>query len=244
MQTYSKVENIDNIDDQNNHRAINEEYSFYHAVREGDLEFIRKNIEEHSFENPEGMGVLSTNPLTNMKYHFCVTAALLTRHCIEGGLEVELAYRISDLYISKLDYCYDIASVVKWHDKMVLDFTGRMHIKNKNFAASTPIMTAIDYIYKNVREPILLEEIATAVSLSPCYLSRLFLKETGVSIKDYILDRKIEKAQNLLKYSEYSSAEIAQFLSFSSQSHFISTFRRLTGMTPKKYKEQYTRKIW
>lgn len=244
MQNYSEIENIDKFDAQPHHRAINEEYQFYHAVREGDLEYIRNNCEHHSFENPEGMGVLSTNPLTNIKYHFCITAALLARHCIEGGMEMELAYRISDVYISKLDHCHDIASVVKWHEKMLFDFTGRMHMKNTNFTTSKSIQDAIEYIYKNVREPLSLNEIASVVSLSPCYLSRLFIKETGTSIKDYILDKKIEKAQNLLKYSDYSNAEISQFLSFASQSHFTSTFKRLTGMTPKKYKELYTRKIW
>ena len=74
------------------HRALSEEYEFYHAVREGNLDYVRKNCEEHSFANPEGMGVLSNNPLTNFKYHFCVTAALLTRHCIEGGLEIKQAF--------------------------------------------------------------------------------------------------------------------------------------------------------
>ena len=244
MQNFSEIDNIEKIDSSSTHRAINEEYSFYHAVRDGDLEYVRKNCEEHSFENPEGMGILSTDPLTNIKYHFCITAALLARHCIEGGMEMELAYRMSDVYISKLDYCHNISSVVKWHEKMLFDFTSRMHMLNANFTTSSSIQDAIDYIYKNVREPLTLNEIANAISLSPCYLSRLFVKETGTSIKDYILDKKIEKAQNLLKYSDYSSAEISQFLSFSSQSHFTSTFRRLTGMTPKKYKEQYTRKIW
>ncbi len=226
------------------HRPLNEEYTFYHAVREGDLDYVRRNCEEHSFEDPEGMGVLSRNPLTNIKYHFCITAALLSRHCIEGGMELELAYRLSDTYIAKLDFCNDIESVVMWHDKMVIDFTTKMHLQKMNSAVSESVQSALDYIYKHITEPVSLAQIADSVALSPCYLSRLFAKETGVSLKDYILEMKVEKAQNLLKYSEVSSAEIAQFLSFSSQSHFISTFRRITGTTPKKYKDQYARKIW
>lgn len=226
------------------HRALNEEYGFYNAVREGDLEFVRKNCEEHAFENQEGMGRLSVNPLTNIKYHYCITTAIVARHCIAGGMEMEMAYRLSDLYISKLDSCHDLISVVMWHDKMVLDFTGKMHLQKLHLAESGAIQSALDFIYKHITESLKLDDIADAVALSPCYLSRLFQKETGVSIKDYILETKVEKAQNLLKYSDSSSAEIAQYLSFSSQSHFISTFRKYTGTTPKKYKDQFTRKVW
>ena len=226
------------------HRALSEEYAFYHAVREGNLDYVRKNCEEHSFANPEGMGVLSKNPLTNFKYHFCVTAALLTRHCIEGGLEIEQAFRLSDYYISSLDQLMDVQSVIEWHDKMVLDFTGKMHLSKTYSAVSTSIQNALDYIYSHISEQVTLTDIAKHVALSPCYLSRLFIKETGSSVKDYILQMKIEKAQNLLKYSDSSSADIAQFLSFSSQSHFISTFKHYSGMTPKKYRDSYARKVW
>ena len=40
------------------------------------------------------MGVLSKNALTNLKYHFVITVALVTRYCIEGGMETEQAYRL------------------------------------------------------------------------------------------------------------------------------------------------------
>ena len=56
--------------------------------------------------------------------------------------------------------------------------------------------------------------------------------------------KKIEKAQNLLKYSNYSSIEIATHLSFSSQSHFIASFEKLVGLTPRKYREKYSRSSW
>lgn len=226
------------------HREISEEYRFYHAVKEGDLEFVMENCAERKFENPEGMGILSKNPLTNIKYHFCVTAALLARHCAEGGMEMEKAYSLSDYYIGKLDYSNDIQTVVKWHDEMVIDFTRKMQQQKLHNLHSDSIQQVLDYIYKNIKRNITLNEVADAVALSPAYLSRLFMKEMGMSLKDYILEKKIERAQNLLKYSDISSTEIAQFLAFSSQSHFIATFKKIVGMTPKKYKDQYARNVW
>ena len=43
----------------------------------GDTDFVQKNCQENAFTNPDGMGILSTNPLTNIKYHFVVTVAMI-----------------------------------------------------------------------------------------------------------------------------------------------------------------------
>ena len=87
------------------HRSPSVEYSFYNAVRAGDMEAVNKNCEEDSFLHLKGTGILSKNPLTNLKYHFVVTTAMLTRYCIDGGLEPEQAYRLSDFYILKMPDC-------------------------------------------------------------------------------------------------------------------------------------------
>lgn len=69
------------------HRPPSVEYSFYAAVKTGDMETVIQNCNADSFTNLEGTGVLSRNPVTNLKYHFVVTAAMLTRYCIDGGTE-------------------------------------------------------------------------------------------------------------------------------------------------------------
>ncbi len=74
--------------------------------------------------------------------------------------------------------------------------------------------------------------------------SRLFKQETGISVSDYIREKKIEKAQNLLKFCNYSLVEITNYLSFSSQSHFIQLFKDYTGMTPKKYRDIHSASSW
>jgi len=80
------------------------------------------------------------------------------------------------------------------------------------------------------------------VGISETYLSKLFKKETGTSVSAYIRSRRIEAAQNMLKFSEYSYEEISNHLCFSSQSHFTSIFKKETGCTPKVYRDQNFRK--
>lgn len=226
------------------HRPMEEEYSFYSAVKAGDMDFVRKNLNEGDFMNPEGVGVLSKNPLTNVKYHFVVTTALITRSCVEGGLELEQAYRLSDFYILKMDSCTTIKAVVQLHDDMVLDFTGKMLLMQKNAIISKPIVLCTDYIYSHINERITINDLADFTELSPSYLSRLFKQNLGVSVSDYIREKKIEKATNLLKYSDISVIEIANYLAFSSQSHFIQTFEKYIGLTPKKYRDIHYHKTW
>ena len=74
--------------------------------------------------------------------------------------------------------------------------------------------------------------------MSPSYLSTLFKKEMGMSITAYIMEKKMEAARNMLKYSDYSYSEISSILAFSSQSHFIRAFKKHNGDTPRAYREK------
>lgn len=94
------------------HRAPSIEYSFYNAVKTGDMEYVIKNCKEDAFIHLDGTGVLSRNTLQNIKYHFVVTTAMITRYCIDGGLEPEQAYRLSDFYILKMDSCSPYARLL------------------------------------------------------------------------------------------------------------------------------------
>ncbi|MCH5249969.1 MAG: helix-turn-helix domain-containing protein [Lachnospiraceae bacterium] len=228
----------------NSHRPMEDEYTFYSAVRSGDLEAVQNNLDKKVFADPTGMGILSKNPLTNKKYHFVITTAMITRYCVEGGMELEQAYRLSDFYILKMDSCNSEQAIDELHRKMTLDFTNKMHLLKKNTVLSKPITLCIDYIYKHINDRITVDILSEYVKLSTSYLSRLFKKELGISVSDYIREKKIENAQNLLKYTDYSLVEIANYLSFSSESHFIHVFEDMVGMTPKKYRDTYYRASW
>lgn len=220
------------------------EYSFYTAAKTGDMETVVANCKEDAFIHLEGTGVLSRNTLTNIKYHFVVTAAMLTRYCIDGGLEPEQAYRLSDFYILKMDTCTTVRQIADLHHEMAKDFTGKMVLQKKSSILSKPVVQCVDYIYSHIKERITVAVLAEYTGLSESYLSRVFKQNLGISISDYIREKKIEKATHLLRYSDKSIIDIANYLSFSSQSHFIQTFEDFTGMTPKKYRNKYYKSMW
>ena len=226
------------------HRTLEKELSFYDAIVNGDIDFVTQNCDEKAFVNPEGMGKLSEDPLQNIRYHFVVTRAMITRYCVHGGMEQEKAYSLSDFYILKMDSCKSIQEISKLHDTMCIDMCKQMNIIRNSQILSKPIVLCIDYIYSHIHYRITIKELADHLHLSESYLSKLFSKEMGVSLSQYILDLKIEKAKNLLQYSEYNIVDIANYLSFSSQSHFIQVFQKKTGLTPHKYRTQNFRQEW
>lgn len=146
---------------------------------------------------------------------------MITRMCGQNGMELEQAFRLSDFYIQKLDDLHTAQEVQNLHEEMVIDYTERMRREIRKDVISKHVSDCKDYIYFHVKERITVEQLASEFVISASYLSRLFKKEVGVSVSTYVKNKKIEVAKDLLKFSDYSMIEIANHLSFSSQSHFI-----------------------
>lgn len=96
-----------------------------------------------------------------------------------------------------------------------------------------------NYIYSHLHDKLTVRSLAAALDLNANYLSGLFQKCEGISLSRYILREKIERAKNLLTYSEYSYIEIAAYLGFSSQSHLGTQFKNITGCTLHQYRSRY-----
>ncbi|MEH7313803.1 helix-turn-helix domain-containing protein, partial [Priestia megaterium] len=72
--------------------------------------------------------------------------------------------------------------------------------------------------------------------LHPNYLSKIFKKEVGKSVSQYIQEQRIEEAKKLLQLSNYTISEISTLLNFHDQSYFTTTFKKILGVTPKQYR--------
>ena len=90
------------------------------------------------------------------------------------------------------------------------------------------------YIRDNIEKNLYLDIISQSFSISKYYLCRYFKKETGFTLAQYVTNQKVAKAMALLE-SGYSVMEVANKLSYSSDTHFISVFKKNCGITPKQY---------
>lgn len=224
-----------------NHSPYGEEFEFYSAVRSGDMELVNK------LYNPldaAGHGKLCDDELQNLKYHLVITIAMISRFCIEGGMPLEKAYTISDIYINKCDKCRTAEKVTELHKEVIEYYTKESKKIASENAYSKHILMCIDYVYDNIYSGVTVQDAAAELGLTPQYLSKLFKQEVGINLSDFIMNKRITAAENMLRYSEYTPLDIGNYLCFSSQSHFISCFKKKTGLTPRKYREYYFRMNW
>lgn len=223
------------------HHSYDEELRGYQSLKQGDLSHIDELL---GMFDSELTGHLSNNPLRNSQYLFVASTTLTTRFSIEGGLPSEVAYNMSDLYIQEMDLCTTVANVKVLHKKMINDFAFRITQQILKPAYSKTTLICMDYIYYHLHTPITVVDLSQHVGLNPSTLSTRFKKETGVSVSEYIREKRIEAAQNMLKFSDYTYLEIANYLAFSNHSHFITLFKKNTGLTPKSYRNKYFRHNW
>ena len=147
-------------------------------------------------------------------------------------------YSLSDIYIQKCDAATSTAQLDKIQQQCIEDYCTRMRALRLDNIFSKHVVRAIEYIYSHLQERILVPDLSAYLGLNDAYFSKLFKKETGVSVSDFIRIKKIEAAKHMLKHSDYSCLNISQFLSFSTQSHFIQAFKKQTGLTPEEYRKQ------
>lgn len=82
------------------------------------------------------------------------------------------------------------------------------------------------------------DELAAMVHVSSGYLGRIFKKETGFAISDYIVKKRVSVAKQLLSKTSLSITDVSSRVGFSYSSYFTKTFKEQTGMTPQEYRQK------
>ncbi|MCM3781487.1 helix-turn-helix domain-containing protein [Neobacillus mesonae] len=95
------------------------------------------------------------------------------------------------------------------------------------------------YIDSRIEQDLGREELAEFACLHPAYLSRLFKKEQGMSISDYILHTRMTKAMELLRSTDATVTDIASKVGYYNYPHFTKMFKKQTGLTPQQYRKQH-----
>lgn len=217
------------------HHTYQEEVKTMDYIREGNLEEVVGAVELLA----STAGKLSENEIRNERNLGICSITLATRAAIEGGAAPAKAYKLSDLYINKIDQCKRMTEIFEYRKRSLYAFAKLVVEEREKRANSRYTEQCKEYIRKYYHQKICIPDIAEALGVSESHLSRIFKKETGESIQKYSMHMRIERAENLLKYSEASLTEISEYLCFSSQSHFGKVFKVYKNMTPKQYRDYY-----
>lgn len=236
---------FENHENNVHHNPYDQEMREFGSIENGDLIQLEKSLQE---DYDGTIGTLAKDPLRNLKNLGIVLVTLASRAAIRGGLSPEISFSLSDSYIQQIEECKDLALVAPLAHKEEFQYAEMVHeIKEKQKGIlkkqkNPRINKCKDFIFSHLHDRITLEDLAAEADCNPNYLSQLFKECEGISISGYILQEKINRAKNLLIYSDYSYIEIATYLGFSSQSHLGTQFKKHTGYTLRQYREIYGRK--
>ncbi|MCR4908795.1 MAG: AraC family transcriptional regulator [Lachnospiraceae bacterium] len=234
---------FENVENSFAHNPFNHEKRECNCIREGNVGGLKEILTERF---PGRYGRLSPDPLKQEIYLGIVAITIASRAAIEGGLHPETAFYLSDISIQRLDACSDPNTALKTVYEAEIHYA-ELVAELKNAGSVNPaeenrhISHCKDYIFAHMHEKLTINDIARAIGLAPNYLSALFHKCEGKTLKQYILEEKVSLIKNMLTYSSYSYIQIAAYLGFSSQSHMGQEFKKVTGMTPRAFREKNAR---
>ena len=228
-----------------NEEAENDDVAFRHSYYEERLlmQAIREGRTEDAISLAENMdrdsGRLSHMEFAHWRNLAIIGISLCTRAAIESGISPEEGYRLSGYYIQKCDGTQDPAHLLHYRNRAIEELTVRVRKKLEKPRTSSHVERAKDYVRKHYREKIYLEDIAESIGISPTHLSKLFKKETGQCLQDYVNEERVYRAANLLMYSDLSLMEIAEYVHFPSQSYFGKIFKQFKKVSPRVFRDQH-----
>lgn len=114
--------------------------------------------------------------------------------------------------------------------------------QNKKMPIPPVITEAQKYIREHVFSRLFVTEAAAHVHLSESYFTALFKKSTGITVQEYILTCKLEKAKELLMEGKLAVSEISDKLEYKDYRSFSRVFKRFSGCSPTEYQHKMTRR--
>jgi AraC family transcriptional regulator len=186
------------------------------------LSLLDTVAEEHGFDSRR----------VEIRNRFQIRDAQLENICWALKAEMEANYPSGRLYMDSL--AVSVASrLISTHSSVAQRVITKGGLDGRRFKQT------IAYIEDHLPEDLSLSRIASFVGVSPSHFKTLFRESTGLPVHQYVIQRRIERAKDLLMQNKLSIAEIALTTGFSHQSHMARHMRRSVGLSPKAMKRLF-----
>lgn len=154
---------------------------------------------------------------------------------MEKGIQASKLFN-DDLSIQMSNRSLDgTTDMIRWVNYFLEKTFAYQHEVEKS---ATIIDKINQFIHDHYHENIGRNEIAEEFFLTPDYLAKIYKKKTGITIKNYINEYRINKAKELLRTSDISISEIALAVGFDNFSYFSTIFKKMVGKSPRDYRDE------
>ena len=169
--------------------------------------------------------IILCNPFSNVLDHFLDLYYILTESSEaynDVWKYIHASMMIHNIFASLYDLAFNIST-----------------IKDMTPAQENNINIALKYISQNYKNELSIETISSQIGFSKYYFCKIFKKQMGMTIHQYVNEFRINKAKELLAYSKLSINSIASQVGFKTTLTFLRAFERSVHMTPSEYRDYY-----
>lgn len=216
-------------------------FSMYSLEKEHELQAKVKNADK------EGSHQVLEEILAEILEKYSANFEAIKARIIELVVVISRAVSAGDTISQELlqlnSLCYkeivempNVEELCLW-TKDMLDTYLAYVIESKGPKNLQAVQKAADYIKRNYNKKLTIDEIARAVYLSPCYLSRIFKQTLGCTLMEYKNQVRIEKAKKMLRNPKYNIMQVAEKSGFDDPAYFTRVFKRVEGITPSRFKQ-------
>lgn len=158
---------------------------------------------------------------------------ITTSHFVLLEEEIELVKEIIKIYQSNIEFMELLiqSRLANLFYNIILKYDYRK-VDNKN----SHVINILDYIYNNYQNKITIDDISKNIGLCRTQITSLFKKHLSITISDFIINYRIEKAISLLHSDRLNITQIAQSVGFNSSAYFTQIFKKIYKMTPLDFK--------
>ncbi len=189
--------------------------------------------------------------IRHLKDFFNSNMRFVSQHRKSFLMECNMFYLLLGLILEEKGFCNIIIPIEQFYKKIsamesynqVLCFFENEIIRIRNQVTGIDISNENSlvfkikqYVLKNYRNKISLDELSQTIYLSTSYLSSYFKKQTGQTISEYMIIVRIEQAKRLLVESNDTVNQIAEQVGYSGYRYFSTLFKNITGVTPIQYR--------
>lgn len=181
-----------------------------------------------------------SNEIRDIKNYTITLNTLLRKAAESAGVHPYYIDKRSNSNIQQLEQLTNVNQCRNFQRKIMHGYCDLVKEYNlKDY--SMPIRKAITYISVDLSADLSLKFLAAQLNVNASYLSALFKKETGITLTDYVNNRRIKHAQKLLLDTNLPVKNISLQCGISDMYYFSRMFKRITGLTPRGYRERMGR---
>ncbi len=211
---------------------LKKEQDMIQAIQVGDIDEARKLLNEI-------LGAIlfsSGNDFSLIRTRVLELLVLLSRAAMEAGADEQMVFGLNYRYIREINRYNTIEGLTSWLAR-VIDRFAKMVFDLREIKHADAIYRAIRYVKKHFTRKITLEEAADQAYLSPAYFSKIFKEEMGCGFASYLNSLRVERSKDFLRNRSIPLIDVAGMVGFEDQSYYTRVFKKMTGLTPGKYRE-------